>query len=157
MNVKELRDAIGEIQDLCEAAGASKAAADFEQLTGLFDGFEEESVEAFLTHLRSLYVAETEKPMGSKDTAADASVVESYVSRLKEAGTDKTAFEKLFPVLSADPQVRKAEANAIQHGYIGGREAWATKKAALKAIEKWFYGRRYQEAVLEDIKKVTPW
>ena len=157
MNVKELREAIGEIQDICEAAGAAKAAADLDELTQMFDGHEDQPVEDFLAHLRSLYAPASSGQSASKNDDADSSVVEGYVARLKEAGTDRKAFERIFEVMTSDPQVRKAEANAIQHAYIGGREAWPTKKAALKAVEKWFFGSRYQEAVLEDIKKVTPW
>ncbi|MEQ8823776.1 MAG: hypothetical protein RIC14_05325 [Filomicrobium sp.] len=157
MNVKELREAIGEIQDICEAAGAAKAAADLDELTQIFDGHEDQSVSEFLAHLRSLYAPVDAGQASSKTNDADVSVVEGYVARLKEVGTDRQAFERIFQVLTTDPQVRKAEANAIQHSYIGGREAWPTKKAALKAIEKWFFGSRYQDAVLEDIKKVTPW
>ena len=47
--------------------------------------------------------------------------------------------------------------NRIQHLYIGGRKAWSTRKAALDAISESFNYNRYQSAVLEDIKKVTPW
>ena len=157
MNVKELREAIGEVQEICEAAGAAKAAADLDQLTQIFDGHDDQAVDDFLKHLRSLYAPAAKPTTTAKDAPADCSVVEGYVARLNEAGSDEQAFERLFEIITSDPQVRKAEANAIQHAYIGGREAWSTKKAALKAIQKWFFGSRYQEAVLEDIKKVTPW
>lgn len=155
MIVRELRDAIGEIQGICEAAGATKAAADLEELAQLFEGHDDQPVEQFLEYLRAIYTIEHLDR--DKNSPADREVVDSYVGRLKEVAGDERAFERVMQTMRRDPLVGKAEANAIQHSYISGRETWPTKQAAFKAIEKWFTGSRFQRDVMEDIKKVTPW
>ncbi len=156
MNVRELRETIGEIQEICLAAGAGKTAADLAQLSQLFDGHEQESIDEFIEQLRAAYLPALQRASPATGPI-DAELVSTYVEKLRASEADEGEFAKIFTDLLQDGRVSKAEANAIQHGFIGGREAWPTKKEALKAIEKRAFRNRFQSEVLEDIKKVTPW
>lgn len=69
----------------------------------------------------------------------------SYVQRLRAAGTDKSAFDRVFDELRGDKMVRKAEADAIAHAYTGGRAEWPTKRKAFEAIAKWFRGLAFDQ------------
>jgi hypothetical protein len=73
------------------------------------------------------------------------------VERLK-AATDRASFDAVHAEIAG---MSKAEVNAIQHEYIGGREAWPTKKAALEAIEKVFRERSYQEVKMIQVGKAN--
>lgn len=116
------------------------------------------SVDDFLAEFRQLYVKQPRKLAARKPASpVDEVLVSRYVRRLKEAAEDRAEFNMVFAELKGDKKARKDEINKIQHQYIGGRKAWGTRKAALEAIKDTFNYRRYQGAVLEDIKKVTPW
>ncbi len=158
MNVKELSNVIQQIEGVYADAGVSRAAADLGELLTLFEGHEDMPVDEFLEEFRKLYVKQPRKTAAKKPTApVDEVLVSRYVRRLKEAGKERAPFDQVFAELSADKKARKDEINQIQHLYIGGRKAWGTRKAALDAISETFNYNRYQSAVLEDIKKVTPW
>ena len=155
MNVKELHSTVLEIREICKAAGAAKMAADLTDLCQIFSSHEQESVEEFLNHLRRLYATESNALRPPVDV--DAEIVDRFVKLLRAVGNNQFEFDRVIEELRTDRSVGLGEANAIQHGYIGGREAWPTRKAAFDAIKKSFDRSRYQDAVLEDIKDVTPW
>ncbi len=154
MQVKDLQAVIEQIQLVFEDAGAKSAASDFAELQTLFEGCEDQSVDAFIADLRRLYVkAPAKTPQG----AVNEVVVKRHTKALAEAGEDKSTFEAAVKALDADKAVRKSEMNAIQKAYIGGRDAWPTRKAALDAITDTFARRAYQREAMKGIEKVTPW
>lgn len=158
MKVKELRSVLADIEGIYAAAGADKAAEDFRQLCSILDGYDDSSVDDFIAEMGSIYAPQPRS--GAAKTPAtelDRPLVEEFAQRLRAAGLDREAFERVLAELGRDTRVRKGEANAIQHLYIGGREAWPTRKAALEAIEKTFHQRRFQAAAMKDVAKVTPW
>lgn len=155
MQVRELQETLAEIQGVFEDAGARTAASDFEELLSLFNGHEDESVDEFLSALRKLYVRSP--PARRPITDLDQAAVKRYAASLAEAGEDSDAVDVVLSELGNDKSVRKSEMNAIQKIYIGGRDAWPTRKAALEAIRSTFQRRQYQRAAMKEIEKVTPW
>jgi len=73
-------------------------------------------------------------------------------ARLNAAGTDRAAFDAVIADIA---KLSKAEVNTIQKAYIGGRDAWPTKRAALDALEMEFRERAYQEVKLQQVKKAS--
>ena len=157
MYVKELSDIIQQIEGVYADAGASRAAADLGELLSLFEGYEDMPVEDFLEEFRRLYVKQPRKSGTKTQTPIDEVLVSRYARRLKDAGNDRAKFNAVFQELNGDRKARKDEVNRIQHLYIGGREAYPTRKAAMDAIAENFNYNRYQSGVLKDIEKATPW
>lgn len=153
MKVKELKSAITDIQLIFEEAGAKSAAADFAELTMVFDGHENDDVEEFLSELRALYVKDELPRSGVVNDLA----AKRYVNRLNDAAGDAEQFAAVLQELASDRAVRKTEMNIIQKAYIGGRDTWPTRKEALNAIQKTFDRRQYTRAALRSVEKATPW
>jgi hypothetical protein len=156
MKVEELRAVLEDVQAIYESSGSGKPAKDFEEFIGLLDGYENQSVDEFLTALTALL-----KP-GSRTGAPggkipDAQVTAEFVERLAKAGTDDAQFEPLYAELGADRRVRAEEMNAIAHGYIKGREKWPSRAAAYQAIKKKFVERADRESREAIINKVSRW
>ena len=84
------------------------------------------------------------QPSGKPARKDDDLIVERYVQRLRNAGTDKIAFDSVFAELSEDGAVGKEEADAIAHQYTEGRAHWPKKGDALKEIKTRFSERAYQ-------------
>lgn len=156
MKVSELKDALGDLHDIYDAAGARKAASDIEELTRILDGHEHESVDAFLDALRDLYDVGA-PPTGANGDSVDQQLVDHYVAALKKAVGAEPAFMSVLNEMRDDRRVRKVEANAIQHAFIGGRKSWPSRKAAIAAIEATFKRDKFQDEVLDGIKGVRPW
>jgi hypothetical protein len=85
----------------------------------------------------------------TRDRKATITGVDEVVEALKAAGTDRATFNAALASVSG----RLAKVNAIQHGYIGGREGWPSKRAALQAIEETFRERAYQAVKLTQVDK----
>lgn len=157
MQIKDLIDALSELEDIFIAAGAKKAADDVEDLLTIFDGHQDMAVEEFFDEMRKLYTVTPKSKTRARQRQANDLLVERYVRRLNEAALERDAFSKVMADLASDGDVRKAEVDRIQYLYVGGRETVASKRKGLEAIEKWFNQRRYQAAAVEEAGKVTPW
>ena len=132
-------------------------ASDFAELQALFDGYDDQSVGDFLEELRRLYVTPPKKKSTRAPRKLNQGLIDRYVEALEEAGTDRAKFDPIFEELSTDKVIHKDEMNAIQHRYVKGRKAWASRKAALEAIQNSFLESRYREKALEEVRKSTPW
>ena len=146
MNVGRLRQLLMDVGAVLASAGSAKQAEDLDRVAGLMRGQEHQSVEAFLDELQT-------------DVAprSSAAVIAEYVAQLSSAGVDEFAFRQVFEVLSKDKSIKKPEADLVAHGYIGGREKWKNRAAALEAIEKEFVSRRYDASKMKEVARSRPW
>ncbi len=157
MQIKDLIEALSEMEDIFTAAGATKAADDVEDLLTIFDGHQDMSAEEFFDEMRKLYTVKSKSKTRATQKQANDLLVERYVRRLNEAALERDVFSNVMSELKSDGDVRKAEVDRIQFQYVGGREMQASKRKGIEAIEKWFNQRRYQAAAIEEAGKVTPW
>jgi hypothetical protein len=155
MNVKELREVLEEAEGILSAAGAKTSSKDFRTFVDLFKGHDDRPVAEFLAELRGrLNGRQPQSQVQPK--AADEGVVAHYLKRLRDAGTDKSAFDRVHADLSNDSRVGKSEADAIAHSYTDGRERWPSKSEALSAIADAFAYEAYQAVKMKRVDKATP-
>jgi hypothetical protein len=79
--------------------------------------------------------------------------VERYIEDLREATHSFDSFLPVFKSLKADKAIGKEEMDRIAHGYIGGRLAYKSRKAALDAIFDRFEERVYQASKLRVVAR----
>ena len=149
MNVGAFRHAICELADILAASGAANKSQSLRAVAKLLDGHDEEAIEDYLAKLRRQLC--DSKPRRTQSSEINALAVAQYVRRLKDAGLDRTAFDAVVAELRQDEAVRKAEADAIAHGYTAGRQQWPTKREALAAIETCFGARAFDAAKMRRV------
>jgi hypothetical protein len=155
MNVKELREVLEEADGILAAAGAKSRSKDFRRFLELLQGHDEQPVGEFLAGLRQRLKGS--KPARAKLLKrADEQRISRYIEQLRDAGIDRSIFDRVFAELSKDKGVRKEEADAIAHRYTGGRDKWPKKSDALRAIADWFAHEAYQAVKMKQVDKATP-
>lgn len=155
VDVKELRIVLEELQGILSATNVRGASKDVASFLKLFNGHDDETVEQFLRDLESRLHERAEPPV-ALPKKPDEFVVGRYVRMLGDAGTDESAFDAAFAMLSADKAVGKVEAEAIAFeyiGYAGGRRTWPNRKPALQAIEDWFKHIAYEAVKMIQLDK----
>lgn len=146
MNIGKLRQLLTDVGAVLASAGSTKQAEDLERVAGLMRGREHQPVEQFLDELR----ADVAPP-------SIAEVIANHVARLTAAGVDEPSFRPALEALSKDKMIKKIEADRVAHGYIGGREKWPSRAAAIEAIEKEFVSRRYDASKMKEVARSRPW
>ncbi len=145
MNVKQLSDTLQELHAILAATNAKGQARDVAAFMKLFEGAEEKEVSVFLDELKARLQLRA-APASEIALLPDQRVVAIYSQLLRNAGTDKPAFDAAFSQLKKDKAIDRAEAEAIAYEYIGfpdGRRSWPHRAAALQAIEDWFMDLAY--------------
>lgn len=156
MKVGQFKEVLSEIESIFAAGGAKKTADDFRELQGIFDGSDGEDLDQFLAELRRLYTP-SKKPVLKLVEKLDELLVHRYVQRLQRSDVFDPSIDKAIEELALDSAVKKAEANAVQHRVLKGRETWPSKKAAVEAIRKALAHRRREADQLKRIQTTTPW
>jgi hypothetical protein len=146
MTVSKLRRVLADLGSILTAAGSTKPTEDVARLAELMVGREQQPVEEFLEELRRDIA-----PLSSGE------IVAVHIARLRDAGTDEVSFRHALQMLASDRAVKKAQADRVAHGYIGGREKWPTRTAAVKAIEKEFELRLYDTSKMKEVARSRPW
>jgi len=149
VNVGSFRQAICELADILAASGAGNKSQNLRAVAKLLEGHDEEAVEEYLAKLRR-QLCES-KPRRTQSSEINADAVAQYVRRLQDAGSGKAEFDAILADLRKDETVRKAEADAIAHGYTAGRRQWPTKHEALAAIETCFGARAFDAAKMRRV------
>ncbi len=156
MKVKELRDVLSDLKSIYEDAGARSAALEVVNLVNLLDGHDEEPIEDFMADIRALIVG-TRFSARSRSAPLDEVAIDLYLTRLQQAGRNRSEFARVLSDIRLDPKVRSHEANAILLRYIVGHEAKRSKSAAIEAIEQRFDGRRLEENRLRSSESALTW
>lgn len=146
MMIGRLRQLLMDVGAILTSAASSKHADELERVAGLMRGQDHRSVEDFLDELTA-----------DVTPLSPAEIVAGHVTRLLGAGIDETAFRNAFQRLTKDKSITKAAACSIAHEYIGGREKWPTKAAAVNDIEKVFVARRYDASKMKAVANSRPW
>lgn len=146
LKVSNLRQVLAEFGSLLTAAGAKKPAEDIGRLVELTVGREDQSTAAFFDELRADIKKQT-----------PGELVAKHIAHLQAASTDEVMFQRALRLLADDKSIRKSEANKVAHGYIGGREKWPSRAAALAAIESEFAARCYEARKMKEVARSRPW
>ncbi len=142
--LRNLRDALTDIEKLAKAAGGKKTSVDIAAIRDLLNGEDDASVGDSIAELRNLI--EVHK----------AEVQNAYVQQLIDAETDFILFNTLHARLSADKTIEKLDMDVIACKYTNGREKWKNRKLALDAIRDRFEERVYQAGKMDLIKEYKP-
>lgn len=141
MNVRDLRKVLEDLSRILSASNARPASRDVASLGELLERHDGEPAEQFLQHLEGRL---NEPP------------VTRYSRLLREAGSNKSAFDAVFSMLTSDKEISKTDAAEIAFLYIGyseGRSSWPNKKAALQAIQDWFKHIAYESVKAGRVEK----
>ncbi len=145
ITLKELRNSLYDVADVAEASGGKNAGRDIRLLNEMLSGDDNASALSAIDELECAISDPT------------APLRKSYITLLEAAGTDKNIFDKTFNALKCDRQIKKNDIDHIAHAYIGGREKWPSKKAALEAIERRFIEIAYHESRMKILSKTKVW
>jgi hypothetical protein len=148
MTVRDLLTVLSELRELYAATGATAAEKSIAKVTELLAPHDGKPVETFMANVRAaaesarakLAAKSAVKPAPAP-AAADELLIDHYVQRLAEAGTDQGAFDEIFAALTADASVKLKEADAIARKFTRHQSPFKTKKAALTAIKQAFVER----------------
>jgi hypothetical protein len=162
MNVTELKAVLRRLEELYDAGGASAAAKDLRSISGLLEGHENKSVEAFIDETRSVL----DHPKGSTPApkpAVNEQLVASYSERLLGAGIDQAKFEPILAELDKDKGTSRIEWFAIANRYrnapTNGTFEFKFKSIpeARKFIRDTFIERHAAVSKREAIERLTKW
>lgn len=162
MNVTELKAVLKRLEELYAAGGATAPAKDLRSISGLLDGHESKSVDAFINETRTLLdqpkaVASMAKP------AANDELVTVYAERLLGAGIDQSRFEPILAELDKDKRTSRLEWFAIANRYrnapTSGTFEFKFKSIpeARKFIRDTFVERHAAESKRGVIERLTKW
>ena len=157
MNAGELVAALKDLRLVLIDAGAKSAAQDVDSLLKLFVSHEDEPLEEFLAGLSETLASGGGKRKPIQGASANERVVADHLAALEGVGLNRSAFEAQLDALGRDKSAGKPELDRIAHGYIGGRQTWPSRKAALAAIETRFNERAYQSSKMKHLEKFRPW
>lgn len=164
MNVTELKTVLRRLEELYAAGGASAAAKDLRSISGLLDGHEEKSLDAFIDETRTLLDQPKARAVAKAPKApAKADLVASYVERLLGAGIDQALFEPILAELDKDKRTSRIEWFAIANSYRnmptnGTFEfKFGSIPEARKFIRDTFIERHAAVSKREAIERLTKW
>lgn len=162
MNVTELKAVLRRLEELYDAGGARAAAKDLRSISGLLDGHENKSVEAFIDETRSV-LDRPKGPTPAPKPAVDDHVVASYSERLLGAGIDQAKFEPILAELDKDKGTSRNEWFAIANRYrnapTSGTFEFKFKSIpeARKFIRDTFIERHAAVSKRKAIERLTKW
>jgi hypothetical protein len=130
--VAGLQATLRSMLEFCEAAGAKLAAKDLRALSDALEAHAAESLNVFCAQADAWLAAP--KPKGRGKGAAkkspDEAAITSYVAHLRDAGTDRTAFEAALARLKADKSLKAAEVAEIARRYANTVTKYKSMAAA---------------------------
>ena len=139
-NVRDLLDALGELQELYAGTGAKSAEKSIAKVIELLTPQDGKSLDALVEEVRAA-AASAEHKSPHRGATIDDALVERYAQRLTDAGTQQDTFDKAFAALTDDSSVKLKEADAIARHFTQRHAPFKTKKAALAAIKQTFVER----------------
>lgn len=140
----ELRVIFERVREVCTLAGGSKVAArDLAMFSAMLETHAARTVGEFCASTGDALKALTDKPKGRRKgsrtpIAANEDAIRLYVVGLREAGTDRTAFEHIFAKLKTDKSVKSRELGEIARQYSLSITRYKSIAAARSDIEKAF-------------------
>jgi hypothetical protein len=160
MDVKELKEILKRIEELYAAGGADTAANDLRAVARLLEGYEDKSVEAFITDTKESLDRLVEReslpaPLGDE-------LVAIHSDRLLAARIDQVAFDAALAKLD-ESEAGKAEWAAIANRYRNAPTKrthvykFKSIRDARTAIRDTFVERREASSKQGIIDRLTKW
>jgi hypothetical protein len=130
--VAGLQAALRSMLEFCEAAGAKTAAKDIRALSDSVEAHAAESLNVFCAQAEAWLAAPKPKARGkgAAKKGPDEAAIASYVAGLRDAGTDRTAFEAALARLKADKSMKSAEVAEIARRYANTVTKYKSMAAA---------------------------
>lgn len=134
--VAQLKDALDSLQSFCQAAGAKTAEKDLRALADALEAHGAQPLEAFSAYIQAWLSEATAKPKGRSKTAATKSAtsneeaIASYSAALRNAGTDRAAFEAAVAALKADKAMKAPAVAEIARRYANTVTKYKSTAAA---------------------------
>jgi len=135
--VAGLQATLRSMLEFCEAAGAKTAAKDIRALADSMDAHAAESLNVFCAQADAWFAAP--KPTGRGKGGAESgaakkgpneAVITAYLESLRNAGTDRMAFEAALAKLKADKSMKSAEVAEIARRYANAVTKYKSTAAA---------------------------
>jgi hypothetical protein len=142
--VAYLKGVLDSLRSFCQAAGAKTAEKDLKALVDVLDAHAAPPVAAFATHLQAWLSEAATKPKGrskttaTKSTASSEEAIASYSAMLRNAGTDRAAFEAVLATLKSDKSVKSATLAEIARRYANTVTKYKSMAAAHADISSAF-------------------
>lgn len=144
LTVAELCVVLDHIRQLCASAGAKGSAKDLEIISKALAPHAETFVNAFCADARTKLSQQLEKPKGKRasasvgTSASNDEAIRKHVMQLRDAGTNRQAFEAAFERLKGDKDVKSPDVAEIARQYSTSVTKYKSIKAAHTDIEKAF-------------------
>jgi hypothetical protein len=145
--VAQLTSVLDSLQSFCQAAGAKTAEKDLKALADALEAHADEPLEACSAHVQAWLTEAAARPKGraktmaAKSAAANAEVIASYLAVLRNAGTDRAAFEAALATLKADKSVKAAALGELARRYANTVTKYKSMTAAFADIATAFTER----------------
>jgi len=119
--VARLKKALDSLQSVCQATGAKTAEKDFKALADALHAHAAQPLEAFSAHMQAWLSEAAVQPKGkttaTKGATASEQAIASYLGALRNAGTDRAAFEAVLATLKTDKSVKSAALAELARRY----------------------------------------
>jgi hypothetical protein len=134
--VAQLKGALDSLRSFCQVSGAKTAEKDLMALAGVLGAHAALPVEAFSAHVQVWLSEAAAKPKGrskataTKSATSNEEAVASYSAALRNAGTDRAAFETALATLKADKTMKSAAVAEIARRYANTVTKYKSMAAA---------------------------
>jgi hypothetical protein len=130
--VAGLQTTLRSMLEFCEAAGAKPAAKDIKALSDSLQAHAAESLNVFCAQADAWLAAPKPKGRGKgvARKSPNEAAIASYLESLRDAGTDRTAFEAALAKLKADKSLKSAEVAEIARRYANTVTKYKSMAAA---------------------------
>jgi hypothetical protein len=141
--VNELRTIMDNLQKLCESAGAKTASKDLQVFSDMLKPYADVDVGSACANIKQSLAAEKpKKPANTTGRASaavpDANAIQLHLTKLRNAGTDRNAFDVALKNLKASKSVKLPDLAEIARQFSQSVTSYKSKAAAHSDIEKAF-------------------
>jgi len=143
-SVAKLRAMLKLLEQFCTLAGGKSAAKDMETFSTMLKPFAAEPVNQFCAKVRIAINQASTRPINRKKKVANPGAVREatapprHLSFLREAGTNRDAFDRALATLKSDKNLKLPDLAEIARQYSLSVTAYKSKVAAYSDIEKAF-------------------
>ena len=157
MHIRELMQAIRKIEATFQLAGKKSPFGNLKVFALLVDRKEHLTLAEFLDELNSQFAKPKARKPSKPPKAPREALVQSYSTRLTDAGLDLEKFGAAFQALSSDKSVTSPELKMVAELFIGAKGRGPSKKKILEDIEGRFRQRLFQNSKSVVVQKSSPW
>jgi hypothetical protein len=143
MKIGELTVILDRVRQLYFSAGAKGPAKEFSTLAEALRPHADKSVDIFVATIERSLSQTKAKPKGRTKASApnkplNEDAIRRHVSQLRQAGTERVAFDRALDELKADKALKLADFAAIARQYSDSVTKYKSTASALQDISKAF-------------------